>query len=84
MNRKPEIVTDHAVVRYLENVYGVDISHIRRRIEKATTAGRDLGATAVIKECVRYRLDKEGRVLTVEGTRGIVSARGRRWKDRRK
>ncbi len=84
MGRKRDIVTDHAVVRYLERVYGVDIASLKRRIEKVTEGGREQRADAVLSDGVRYRLSHSGRVVTVLGLTGAMSNRGKRWKARRK
>jgi hypothetical protein len=85
MVARKDIVTDEAVVRYLERVYGIDVSRLKRRIAKATEGGRALGADAVLSEGVRYKLSKDGRVLSVMGLGGSpMSNRGRRWKARRK
>ena len=40
-------VTDHAVIRYMERVMGVDIAGLRTHIETATARGNALGAPAV-------------------------------------
>ena len=84
MVKRRDIVTDHAVVRYLERVYGVDIVALKRRIERTTEGGREQGANAVLCDGVRYRLSQNGRVVTVIGQSGVISNRGKRWKARRK
>lgn len=84
MKQIPSIVTDHALVRYLERVYGVDMDGLRRRIEKITEEGRDMGAAAVNCDGVSYTLSSNGRVITVNGTQGRkFSNRAERWKARR-
>jgi hypothetical protein len=41
-------VTDHAVIRYLERVQGVDIEAIRREIGRVADRGIEAGANGVI------------------------------------
>ena len=84
MSKDPDIVTDHAVLRYLERVYGVDIKALKRRIERMTAKGRKAGAEAQISDGVHYRLSKSGRVVTVHGPSTPQSNRARRWRRRRK
>lgn len=85
MAKQRNIVTDEAVVSYLERVYGVDIDRLKRRIEKATEVGRTLGADAVLSDGVKYKLSKDHRVLAIMGLGGApMTNRGKRWKARRK
>ena len=60
-------VTDHAVLRHLELVEGVDIAALRRAIgAKVDAAGEDHdGFTAVLIDGLRYRV-RDGAVVTVE------------------
>ena len=83
MKSRPETVTDHALVRYLERVYGVDVQSLRRRIAGATHAARAAGASSVKVDGVRYIISKEGRVLTVHGSYATMSKRAARWKAKR-
>lgn len=64
--KKPSVhVTDHAVIRYLERVMGLDVEALRREIgRKAQVALEHPGATGVVVEGFAYRL-VEGRVVTI-------------------
>ncbi|MBW4708647.1 hypothetical protein KX928_12715 [Roseobacter sp. YSTF-M11] len=84
MTDKRDIVTDHAVLCYLERVYGVDVKSLKRRIANATVEGRKAGADSQISDGVKYRLSKTGRVTTVHGILQPLSNRARRWRRRRK
>ena len=84
MSQRSDIVTDHALVRYLERVYGVDVIALKRRITSVTSEGRLQGASAVNSAGVHYVLSKNGRVTTVYGCNDKVSKRGERWKARHK
>lgn len=84
MSRRSDFVTDHAVVRYLERVYGVDVKSLKRRIELVTREGRDQGANAVNSGGVHYVLSKNGKVTTLYGCNDTVSRRGQRWRARHK
>ncbi|WP_297772724.1 hypothetical protein [uncultured Roseovarius sp.] len=57
-------VTDHAVIRYLERVKGVDIEALRREIGRVADAGIEAGATGVISGGFVYRIET-GVVITV-------------------
>ena len=84
MPKRPSIVTDHALVRYLERVYGVDMEGLRRRIEQVTEDARAQGASAANCDGVSYRLSDNGRVVSVTGVNGQPSSnRARRWRRRR-
>ncbi len=64
--KKPLVhVTDHAVVRYLERVIGMDVDAIRREIgHKVDLALDHPGASGVVVEGFVYRL-VETRVVTI-------------------
>ena len=64
MRRPPDPVTDHAVLRYLERVYGVDVARLKVRLAKITQEGRDRQAAAITSDGVKYILSKSGRVKT--------------------
>lgn len=57
MSDQPPHVTDHAVIRYLERVKGVDIDATRREIADIVRLGVKLGAEAVVLQGMRYRLE---------------------------
>lgn len=57
-------VTDHAVIRYLERVKGVDIETLRREIGRVADAGIEAGANGVISGGFVYRIEA-GVVVTV-------------------
>ncbi len=50
-------VTDHAIIRYLERVKGVDIEATRQEIADIVRRGVKLGAEAVVLQGMRYRLE---------------------------
>jgi len=49
-------VSDHAVLRWLERVEGVNVHAIRRRIRNACRAGAEAGAAGVQLAGVRFVL----------------------------
>lgn len=59
-------VTDHAVLRWLERVNGVDINAIRRHLAGEVMAGAELGATAVRIGNHKYCLVKDGKTSSGE------------------
>lgn len=63
MSRRIE-VTDHALVRYLERRWGVDMASLRARIAREVETGVEHGAAAVKRGRLRFVLDG-AKVLTV-------------------
>lgn len=57
-------VTDHAIIRYLERVEGMDIEGLRRKIGHRVKRGIELGASGVVLNGVCYKLN-DGVVCTV-------------------
>ncbi|UOA25920.1 hypothetical protein [Pseudosulfitobacter sp. DSM 107133] len=64
MKRTRHSVTDHAVVRYLERVEGMDIIALRTLIGRKVEDGLDQGASGVVSEGFVYKL-RDGVVTTV-------------------
>jgi hypothetical protein len=64
----PSAITDHAVVRYLERVRGVDIDAVRREIAARVATGLEAGACGVLVEGMEYRIEN-GHVVTVQKAR---------------
>lgn len=64
MKKPRHPVTDHAVIRYLERVQGMDIAAIRHRIGRVADRGIAAGAHGVISEGFVYRIE-DGFVVTV-------------------
>lgn len=60
----PSAITDHAVVRYLERVCGVDIRAVRVEIAAIVATGLSDGACGVIVDGMDYRIE-DGHVVTV-------------------
>lgn len=66
MIRRPHI-TDHALLRYLERVVGIDVDAHRAAIEVKTADAMQRGASALISGGHRYVL-ADGCVITVKPT----------------
>lgn len=64
MKKPLHTVTDHAVIRYLERVEGVDIDAVRRVIGHKVDTALELGACAALVGGFRYVI-AGGRVVTV-------------------
>lgn len=77
------VVTDHAVLRFLERVYGVDVELIRHEIAAATAEGREAGeitgspSFAIVIQRVRFVVDG-GRIVSV-----LEPGRRQRFRSRR-
>lgn len=58
-------VTDHAVLRYIERHYRVDLTRIRAEIENKAGAAAKLGAKSVSVGDLKFELspDREGTVV---------------------
>lgn len=64
--KKPRAhVSDHAVLRYLQRVHGVDIEGLRRRIGRVADLAVEHNASSVLVGGHRY-LVRDGVVVTVE------------------
>jgi hypothetical protein len=74
-------VTDHAIVRYLERVEGMDVEALRRRIGHTVQDGIELGANGVVSGGYVYRIEGVS-VVTIapqnEVDRGRKKRRGRK------
>ena len=64
MKKSRTLVTDHAIVRYLERQWGVDIAGLKGRIGRRADLGLDSGASAVNVDGLRFVIDN-GKVVTV-------------------
>jgi hypothetical protein len=64
MKKPRHNVSDHAVVRYLERVRGVDIARLRAKIGKAAEQALDLGACGAISGGFVYKI-RDGVVTTI-------------------
>ncbi len=58
------IISDHAVLRFLECCHGLDVEAIRAEIRNSVQTGVRYGAAAVIADGVKYVL-REETVVTV-------------------
>jgi len=66
MPRRPS-VSDHAVVRYMERVMGVDVEAVRNLIAAEVETAVAVGACGLKKDGFTFRLDGEN-VVTVYRT----------------
>jgi hypothetical protein len=57
MKRKPVLITDHAVVRFLERVAGLDIEALRDALAYRTWPAVQAGAATLVVGGHRYCLD---------------------------
>lgn len=77
-------VTDHAIVRYLERVEGVDMETLRRQIGHTVQQGIEQGANGVVSGGFVYRIEGAA-VVTIapqnEVERGRKKRRGRKPSD---
>lgn len=67
------VVSDHAVLRYLERVHGVDVAAVRKAIKREAARAAKLGATGVRIEGVSYKLAYQpGYAVVVTVIRGLA------------
>ena len=57
-------VSDHAVLRYLHQVAGVDVEAIRQRIHDNTHKALAAGASGIISNGISYKF-KHGKVASI-------------------
>jgi hypothetical protein len=75
--RPPVDVSDHAVLRWLERIEGVDIQAIRRRIQRSAEIAEDYGAPAVIVGAARLVIHNGVVVTVTKRTAVAYDKRGR-------
>jgi hypothetical protein len=81
MKKSVVIVTDHAVLRYLERVRGLDVEGLRREIGARIDRVAREGACGVILDGWEYRL-ADGFVVTVRAASEPDKRRGRQRRER--
>ncbi|MFE3838865.1 hypothetical protein [Pseudogemmobacter sonorensis] len=64
MTRRRPHVSDHAMLRYLERVVGIDVQQHRAAVEAAVGQAVDMGACGLVRGGFRYCID-DYRVTTV-------------------
>lgn len=64
MKKSRHHVTDHAVLRWMERVQGVDIEAVRREIGRTADQGISAGASGVVSHGMVLRI-ADGVVVTV-------------------
>lgn len=64
MKKPIVVVSDHALVRYIERVLGLDVEQLRREIGRRVDRGVELGATGVEIGGYVYKI-ADGHVTTV-------------------
>lgn len=77
----PSAITDHAVIRYLERVQGVDIQAVRLEIASRVANGLEKGACGVLLDGMEYRI-VDGHVVTVQKARYPDKRTGRVRRER--
>lgn len=68
MTRRHPIITDHAMLRYLERVIGVDVARHRHDIEQRVAMAVNLGACALVSDGHRYAI-QDCHIVTVKPVR---------------
>ncbi len=81
-------VSDHAVLRYVQRVLGIDTEAIRAEIRISVEKGVELGASGVRKGNTTYKLTGQTVVTVLEKVSSIRRRRGRHgieedWQQRR-
>lgn len=66
-----DVVSDHAVLRYLERVHGLDVEYFRAHIESLCAKGIAHKAQAVSVEGVKF-LIRDGRVISALRKNAVV------------
>ncbi len=69
------IVSDHAVLRFMQRRHGVDIEAIRAEIRAAVETGVRYGASGVIADGVKFVLREETVVTVKNAERSTRSGR---------
>ncbi|MFG1247284.1 hypothetical protein [Xanthobacter flavus] len=70
MGRPDVVVSDHAVLRWIERVAGIDVAELRRRIASDVRPFLDAGACSAAIGGVRFMLDPKTRAVVTVITEG--------------
>ncbi len=80
MKRPAVVVTDHAILRHLERVQGIDIEAVRLELSQKVDAAVEAGAAATVSNGIRYVLVGENLVSCVPVK--SIPLRGRKMRRR--
>lgn len=74
-------VTDHAVLRHLERVQGIDVESVRRELGFKVDAAIEAGAAATVADGIRYVL-VENRLISCVPVKSVPQRNGRKRRRR--
>jgi hypothetical protein len=74
------IVTDHALLRYIERVFGFDIELVRKHIENSVRGPAKIGATTTTIDGYVYCLKERGNGAVAVTTILDTDMRAKRYK----
>jgi hypothetical protein len=69
-------ISDHAVLRYLERAYGLDVGSVRAEMSRGLETAISFGARTVICHGVRLIISEDGCVVTALPKRRAGRGRG--------
>ena len=76
------VVTDHAVLRWLERACGIDVETVRHLIGDCCARGLDVGCRCIVIDGVKFIAREDGTIVTALHKRPKTSrsakVRGRR------
>jgi hypothetical protein len=75
-------VTDHAVIRWLERVQGIDPEAIREQIRAVCAEAIEAGAVSLNKPEGTYIIQSDSRCAVTILAPGMLDERSKRWKMR--
>ncbi len=76
--RKTVAVQDHALLRYLERVMGLDLAKVRNQIADLVQPAVDVGASAYTADGTTYLLEGGAVVTVIAADSPLVARRPRR------
>lgn len=82
MKKPVAYVTDHAVLRHLERVEGIDIEAVRLELGHKVDAAIEAGATATVSNGIRYVL-VEDRLVSCTPVKSVHLRDGRKRRRQR-
>lgn len=82
MKKPVAYVTDHAVLRHLERVEGIDIEAVRQELGHKVDAAIEAGATATVSNGIRYVL-VEDRLVSCTPVKSVPLRDGRKRRRQR-
>lgn len=65
---KKVVVSDHAILRFIERVYGLDLEPVRQKIAEKAQRAADAGAASIIIDGFKYTIEHNSPQVAIVST----------------